>query len=178
MRQAALPLGATADREDSPILDCYGGSIRGRIDFTNPASPGVLPARLAIIVPNLREFDLGGNRLTGCIPEDFKKAPPVSPGRSGIERLGLPFCGAGGQAGGARATPTPGSRATAWQNSSSPTTAVSGSTRVPSTVAPAPTASPAPETRAGPVSRRPRLRSCGQPISGRPTETTTLTATV
>ena len=66
---------------------------------------GQVPARLATIIPNLREFDLSGNRVTACIPEDFKKALPGSPGRSGIEQLGLPFCNTSSQPRVARATP-------------------------------------------------------------------------
>ena len=74
---------------------------------------GQVPARLATIIPNLREFDLSGNRLTGCIPEDFRRALPGSPGRSGIEQLGLPFCNTTSQPGVARARPTPTSEAKA-----------------------------------------------------------------
>ena len=112
---------------------------------------GEVPATLAIIVPNLTKFDLSGNRLTGCIPEDFKAAPPGSPGRSGIEQLGLPFCGTTGQAEVARPTPTPGSTATVRQTSSPEPTAAPEPTPGQPTTVPVPTASPVPVASAEPV---------------------------
>ena len=112
---------------------------------------GEVPAALAIIVPNLSKFDLSGNRLTGCIPEDFRTAVPGSPGRSGIEQLGLPFCGASSQAGIARATPTPVSRVTVSQSSRPGATATPTPPQDRSTVVPVPTASPVPSPSPAPT---------------------------
>ena len=130
---------------------------------------GQVPARLATIIPNLREFDLSGNRLTGCIPEDFKKALPGSPGRSGIEQLGLPFCSTSSQAGVARATPmsTPDVNATGRPATGPGPTAAPTPARDRPTVAPPPTARPAPGALAGP-SPTPTLTRASWPANFRP----------